>query len=76
MKNYNLTEALNLVKYDYVLTRKTDGVSISNSDFPGGRVIIGHVVDELPIRIEIDAAHAASILADNGDNVWTLAPAA
>ena len=79
MKNYNLTEALDLVKADYVLIRKTDGVAICNSDIPGERITVGQVVEKLPMHInwddEIDTADAANILADNGDNAWIIAPA-
>lgn len=79
MTAYNLTEAIDLVKSDYVLIRKTDGVAICNSDIPGYRITIGQVVEKLPMHInwdnEIDANEAADILADNGDNVWIVAPA-
>lgn len=79
MTAYNLTEAIDLVKSDYVLIRKTDGVAICNSDIPGERITIGQVVEKLPMHIdwddEIDANEAADILADNGDNVWIIAPA-
>lgn len=78
MKNYTLTEALDLVKSDYVFIRKTDGAAICNSDIPGERVTIGHIVEKLPMHInwddEIDANEAAGILSDDGDNVWILAP--
>lgn len=78
MKNYNLTEAIDLVKSDYVLIRKTDGVAICNSDIPGERITIGQVVEKLPMHIdwddEIDTDKAANILADDGDNVWIIAP--
>ena len=78
MKNYNLTEALDLVKSDYVLIRKTNGVVICNSDIPGERITIGQVVEKLPMRIhwddEIDTDEVANVLADDGDNVWILAP--
>ena len=79
MTAYNLTEAIDLVKSDYVLIRKTDGVAICNSDIPGERITIGQVVEKLPMHIdwdnEIDTDEAADILADNGDNVWIVAPA-
>lgn len=81
MKNieYTLTEAIDLVKSDYVLIRETDGVAICNSDMPGERITIGHVVEKLPIHIhwldEIDADEAANLLTDDGDNVWIIAPA-
>ena len=81
MKNnaYTITEAIDLVKADYVLIRMTDGVAICNSDIPGERITIGHVVEKLPMHInwddEIDADEAANILADNGDNAWIIAPA-
>ena len=81
MKNieYTLTEALDLVKSDYVLIRKTDGVAICNSDMPGERVTIGHIVEKLPMHIhwddEIDTDKAADALTDDGDNVWIIAPA-
>lgn len=78
MKNYNLTEALDLVKSDYVFIRKTDGVAICNSDIPGERITIGHVVEKLPMHIdwddEIDIDEAADTMSDNGDNVWIIAP--
>lgn len=78
MKNYNLTEALDLVKSDYVFIRKTDGVAICNSDIPGERLTIGHVVEKLPMHIdwddEIDIDEAADTMSDNGDNVWIIAP--
>ena len=76
MKNYNLTEALDLVKSDYVFIRKTDGIAICNSDIPGERITIGHVVEKLPMHInwldEIDTDKAANVLDDDGDNVWIL----
>lgn len=79
MTAYNLTEAIDLVKSDYVLIRKTDGVAICNSDIPGERLTIGHVVEKLPMRIhwldEIDTDEAANLLTDDGDNVWIIAPA-
>ena len=81
MKNdaYTITEAIDLVKADYVLIRMTDGVAICNSDMPGERITIGRIVEKLPIHIEwddeIDADEAANILADDGDNVWIIAPA-
>ena len=79
MTAYNLTEAIDLVKSDYVLIRKTDGVAICNSDIPGERITVGQVVEKLPMHInwddEIDANEAADILADNGDNAWIIAPA-
>lgn len=79
MTAYNLTEAIDLVKSDYVLIRMTDGVAICNSDIPGERITIGQVVEKLPMHIdwddEIDANEAADALADNGDNVWIVAPA-
>lgn len=78
MKNYTLTEALDLVKADYVLIRKTDGVAICNSDIPGERITIGQVVEKLPMHInwddEIDIDKAADTMSDNGDNVWIIAP--
>lgn len=78
MKNYNLTEAIDLVKSDYVLIRKTDGVAICNSDIPGERITIGQVVEKLPMHIdwddEIDIDEAADTMSDNGDNVWIIAP--
>lgn len=78
MKNYTLTEALDLVKADYVLIRKTDGVAICNSDIPGERITIGQVVEKLPMHInwddEIDIDEAADTMSDNGDNVWIIAP--
>lgn len=81
MKNdaYTITEAIDLVKADYVLIRMTDGVAICNSDIPGERITIGHVVEKLPMHInwddEIDADEAANILANDNDNVWIIAPA-
>ena len=81
MKNdaYTITEAIDLVKADYVLIRMTDGVAICNSDMPGERITIGRIVEKLPMHIEwddeIDADEAANILADDGDNVWIIAPA-
>ena len=79
MNDYTLTEAIDLVKSDYVLIRKTDGIAICNSDIPGERITIGHVVEKLPMRIhwldEIDTKEAANLLTDDGDNVWILAPA-
>ena len=81
MKNiaYTITEAIDLVKSDYVLIRMTDGVAICNSDIPGERITIGQVVEKLPMHIEwddeIDADEAANILSDDGDNVWIIAPA-
>ena len=78
MKNYNLTEALDLVKADYVLIRKTDGVAICNSDIPGERITVGQVVEKLPMHIdwddEIDTDKAANLLADDNANVWIIAP--
>ena len=78
MNAYTLTEAIDLVKSDYVLIRKTDGVAICNSDIPGERLTIGRIVEKLPMHIdwddEIDTDKAANILADDGDNVWILAP--
>ena len=78
MKNYTLTEALDLVKADYVLIRKTDGVAICNSDIPGERITIGQVVEKLPMHInwddEIDIDEAADTMSDNGHNVWIIAP--
>ena len=78
MKNYTLTEAIDLVKSDYVFIRKTDGVAICNSDIPGERITIGQVVEKLPMHIdwddEIDTNKAANILADDNDNVWIIAP--
>lgn len=78
MKNYNLTEALDLVKSDYVLIRETDGVAICNSDIPGERITIGQVIEKLPMHIdwddEIDTAEAANLLNDDNDNVWIIAP--
>lgn len=78
MKNYTLTEALDLVKADYVLIRKTDGVAICNSDIPGERITIGQVVEKLPMHInwddEIDIDEAADTMSDNGNNVWIIAP--
>lgn len=78
MKNYTLTEALDLVKADYVLIRKTDGAAICNSDIPGERITIGQVVEKLPMHInwddEIDIDEAADTMSDNGDNVWIIAP--
>ena len=79
MSEYNLTEAIDLVKSDYVLIRETDGIAICNSDIPGERITIGHVVEKLPMRIhwldEIDTDNAANLLTDDGDNVWIIAPA-
>lgn len=79
MKNYTLTEAIDLVKSDYVLIRKTDGVAICNSDIPGERITIGQVVEKLPMHIdwddEIDANEAANLLNDDNANVWIIAPA-
>ena len=81
MKNieYTITEAIDLVKSDYVLIRETDGVAICNSDMPGERLTIGHVVEKLPMHIhwldEIDTDEAANVLDDDGDNVWIIAPA-
>lgn len=78
MKNYTLTEALDLVKSDYVFIRKTDGAAICNSDIPGERVTIGRIVEKLPMHIhwddEIDTDMTADVLSDDGDNVWILAP--
>lgn len=78
MKNYTLTEALDLVKADYALIRKTDGVAICNSDIPGERITIGQVVEKLPMHInwddEIDIDEVADTMSDNGDNVWIIAP--
>ena len=78
MKNYNLTEALDLVKSDYVIIRKTDGVAICNSDIPGERITIGQVVEKLPMHIdwddEIDIDEATDTMSDNGDKVWIIAP--
>ena len=78
MKNYTLTEALDLVKSDYVLIRKTDGVAICNSDMPGERITIGQVVEKLPMHIdwddEIDTDEAANVLDDDNANVWIIAP--
>ena len=78
MKNYTITEAIDLVKSDYVFIRKTDGVAICNSDMPGERITIGRIVEKLPMHIEwndeIDADEAADALTDDGDNVWILAP--
>ena len=79
MTAYTLTEAIDLAKSDYVLIRKTDGVAICNSDIPGERITIGQVVEKLPMHInwddEIDTDEAANVIADNGDNVWIVAPA-
>lgn len=81
MKNieYTLTEAIDLVKSDYVFIRKTDGVAICNSDMPGERITIGNVVEKIPMHIhwddEIDTDKVADALSDDGDNVWILAPA-
>ena len=79
MTAYNLTEAIDLVKSDYVLIRMTDGVAICNSDIPGERITIGQVVEKLPMHInwddEIDTDEAADVLSDDGDNVWIVAPA-
>ena len=79
MNAYTLAEAIDLVKADYVLIRMTDGVAICNSDIPGERLTIGQVVEKLPMRIdwdnEIDIDEAANVLADDGDNVWIIAPA-
>ena len=81
MKNdaYTITEAIDLVKADYVLIRMTDGVAICNSDMPGERITIGQVVEKLPMHInwddEIDADEAANVLANDNDNVWIIAPA-
>ena len=79
MKNYTLTEALDLVKSDYVFIRKTDGIAICNSDMPGERVTIGRIVEKLPMYIhwddEIDTDEAADALSDDGDKIWILAPA-
>lgn len=76
--NYTLTEAIDLVKSDYVLIRKTDGVAICNSDIPGERITIGQVVEKLPMHIdwadEIDTAEAANFLNDDNANVWIIAP--
>ena len=80
MKNieYTITEAIDLVKSDYVLIRETDGVAICNSDMPGERLTIGHVVEKLPMHIhwldEIDTDETANVLDDDGDSVWILAP--
>lgn len=80
MKNieYTITEAIDLVKSDYVLIRETDGVAICNSDIPGERLTLGHVVEKLPMHIhwldEIDTDEAANVLDDDGDNVWIIAP--
>ena len=81
MKNidYTLTEAIDLVKSDYVFIRKTDGVAICNSDIPGERITIGRIVEKLPMYIhwddEIDTDKVVNLLTDDGDNVWILAPA-
>lgn len=81
MKNneYTLTEAIDLVKSDYVLIRKTDGSAICNSDMPGERVTLGHIVEKLPMHInwddEIDADKVTDALSDDGDDAWILAPA-
>lgn len=81
MKNneYTLTEAIDLVKSDYVFIRKTDGVAICNSDIPGERVTIGNVVEKIPMHIhwddEIDTDEAADVLTDDGDNAWIISPA-
>ena len=79
MTAYTLTEAIDLVKSDYVLIRKTDGVAICNSDIPGERITIGQVVEKLPMHIdwddEIDTAEAANLLHDDNANVWIVAPA-
>lgn len=76
--DYTLTEALDLVKSDCVFIRKTDGIAICNSDMPGYRITIGHVVKKLPMHInwldEIDTDEAANVLDDDGDNVWIIAP--
>ena len=78
MNVYTLTEAIDLVKSDYVLIRKTDGVAICNSDIPGERLTIGQVVEKLPMRIdwdnEIDIDEAANLLNDDNANVWIIAP--
>ena len=78
MKNYTLTDAIDLVKADYVLIRKTDGAAICNSDMPGERITIGQVVEKLPMHInwddEINTDKAADVLSDDGDDVWILAP--
>ena len=78
MKNYTLTEALDLVKADYVFIRKTDGTAICNSDIPGERVTIGRIVEKLPMHInwddEIDTDKAVDALSDDGDDVWIPAP--
>ena len=75
---YTITEAIDLVKADYVLIRMTDGVAICNSDIPGERITVGRIVEKLPMRIawddEIDTDEAANVLADDGDNVWIIAP--
>lgn len=79
MKNYTITEALDLVKSDYVFIRKTDGIAICNSDMPGKRVTVGHIVEKIPMHIhwddEIDTDEAADVLSDSGDEIWILAPA-
>lgn len=81
MKNieYTLAEAIDLVKSDYVLIRKTDGSAICNSDMPGERVTIGHVVEKIPMHIhwddEIDTDKVTNALSDDGNNVWIIAPA-
>lgn len=80
MKNnaYTITEAIDLVKADYVLIRMTDGVAICNSDMLGERLTIGQVVEKLPMRIdwddEIDTDEAANLLTDDNANVWIIAP--
>ena len=77
--DYTLTEAIDLVKADYVLIRMTDGVAICNSDMPGERVTIGRIVEKLPMHInwddEIDIDEAANLLNDDNGNVWIIAPA-
>ena len=76
---YNLTDAIDFVKSDYVFIRETDGAAICNSDIPGERVTIGHIVEKLPMHIhwddEIDADEASNVLSDDGDEIWILAPA-
>ena len=54
MKNdaYTITEAIDLVKSDYVLIRMTDGVAICNSDIPGERITVGQVVEKLPMHVK------------------------
>lgn len=76
---YDLLDALELVRNDYVVVRVTDGTALCSGDGSYDRVAVGHITEKFPMRIlwndvDVGSDVVASAVSDDGTPVWTLAP--